>query len=448
MSNQIGLKESIYYKSPVFIQNILCSIKGVLIRRRRYSSDFMKYLDDYNTHKFNQLEELRSFCLSIKDVPYYKKLFAAVGFNPSAGDLYAEFKKLPILTKADVIANKSDIINPFYQGKVIHSSTGGTTGAGLEFPLSVEAENKQWAVCWRYREQLGIAWDTWHGWFGGKVIIPPTHSNAPFWRINRPCKQVMFSSLHLSDKNIAAFHQCIRDKKLTWLHGYSANINLLASLIVSIHLEPITSVKFITTGSDNLLDSYRATMKKAFPNATIATHYAQSECVANISEMPNGKMFVDEDFSYVELIPFDPSQPKLRKVIGTNFVNLAFPLLRYDTGDIVTVENAGTEQEYVSKIDGREAEYLKLPNGQKIGVTFIDNFEMLKNVNAVQFYQPNIHTLVIRVETSKVLGKDIESEILSELKARLACDIDIKFDYLTKIPRTQSGKLRLLISEV
>ena len=158
-------------------------------------------------------------------------------------------------------------------------------------------------------------------------------------------------------------------------------------------------------------------------------------------------MLIDNDFSYVELIPFDSENPKLRKVIGTNFANYAFPLLRYDTGDVVTVEDNNGSL-YISKIDGRESEYLTLPNGQKIGVTFLDNFEMLKGVNAVQLYQPELDKLIIRIESLNKFSADIESTILNELKTRLSCNINIIFEYHDKIERTKSGKLRLLISDV
>jgi len=448
MSNQIGLKEKIYYSSPVAIQNLLCSIKGYFIRKRRYSKDFVECLKRYETREIDGEKELRNFLSAIASVPFYRKLYEEMNFNPLADDLHNELKKLPILSRAEVIAHKSEIINPFYKGKVLKSSTGGTTGAGLEFPLSIEAEHKQWAVCWRYRKELGIEWDTWHGWFGGKIIIPVRNNKAPYWRINKPCKQIMFSSLHLSEETVSAFHKCISTKKLTWLHGYSCNLNLLAVLILKVGLPPIETVTHITTGSDNLLDSYRETIKKAFPNASIHTHYAMSECVANVSEAKDGKMYVDDDFAYMELLPFDEEKPHLRKIIGTGFVNYAFPLVRYDTGDVAAIDYDEKGNMYIARIEGREAEYLKLPNGQKVGVTFIDNFETFKKIKAAQIYQPDINTLIIRVERNADYDLKEEHDIINEVSERLSYPMTIRVEYVDKIPRTKSGKLRLIISDI
>lgn len=448
MSNRIGIKERLYYSSPVFIQNVLCCLKGYFIRKRRYSKEFMSFLQKYEARDYKGIDELRNFLYDIKNVPYYKALYEKFGFNPESDNLYAEIKKLPILSRADVLANKNLIINPFFKGDYLLSSTGGTTGAGLEFPLSIEAERKQWAVCWRYRESLGIKWDTWHGWFGGKILIPPQKKGSPYWRINRPCKQVMFSSLHLSEETVSCFHRCIREKRLSWLHGYSCNLNLLAVLILKMKLEPIETVKFVTTGSDNLLDSYRATIRRAFPNAQVHTHYAMSECVANISEDRCGKMIVDDDFAYMELLPFDDEKPNLRKIIGTGFTNYAFPLVRYDTGDVAAVEYDEKGKMYISRIEGREAEYLKLPNGQKIGVTFIDNFESFRKIKAAQLYQPDINTLIVRVERNADYDMQEEHDIIKEIEGRLSCHMEIKVEYVEKIERTKSGKLRLIISDI
>lgn len=448
MSNRIGFKEQIYYSSPVCIQNLLCCIKGYFIRKRRYSKEFMQCLKLYESKAFDGHEELRRFLQKIADVPYYKRLYKEKNFNPNAENLQEEIRKLPVLTRAEVIANKRDIVNPYFKGPVLLSSTGGTTGAGLEFPLSIEAEHKQWAVCWRYRENLGIKWDTWHGWFGGKIIIPVHKHKPPYWRINYPCRQVMFSSLHLSEETVAFFHKCIYERKLSWLHGYSCNLNLLAVLILKMGLKPIDTVSFVTTGSDNLLDSYRKTIKKAFPNAQVCTHYAMSECVANISETKDGRMFVDEDFAYMELLPFDDEKPQLRKIIGTGFVNYAFPLVRYDTGDVAAIDYDNNGEMYITRIEGREAEYLKLSNGQKIGVTFIDNFESFKKIKAAQIYQPDINTLIIRVEKNADYDLNEEWNIIKEVKERLSCPMNITVEYVDKIERTKSGKLRLIISDI
>ena len=91
---------------------------------------------------------------------------------------------------------------------------------------------------------------------------------------------------------------------------------------------------------------------------------------------------------------------------------------------------------------------MKLPNGQKVGVTFIDNFETFKKIKAAQIYQPDINTLIIRVERNADYDLKEEHDIINEVSERLSYPMTIRVEYVDKIPRTKSGKLRLIISDI
>ena len=78
-------------------------------------------------------------------------------------------------------------------------------------------------------------------------------------------------------------------------------------------------------------------MEKAF-NVPIMNHYGQAEGVANFSQINKDGYLVDEDYSVVEFIKTDHKNKY--KVIGTSLYNLAFPLIRYDTQDIVDIKES------------------------------------------------------------------------------------------------------------
>ena len=52
------------------------------------------------------------------------------------------------------------------------------------------------------------------------------------------------------------------------------------------------------------------------------------------------------------------------KIVATNFNNPAFPLIRYDTGDLarITYENG---EVFAEEILGRSEDYVMLPNGNR-----------------------------------------------------------------------------------
>ena len=448
MAEKLSVLNKIYYKLPVCLQNVMCGIKGYLVNKRRYNKKFYQYLKLYENKNVIPVDELRHFLQEAKNVPFYEKLFCKCGFDINGENIYKELQKLPILSKNDVVENQKQIINPRYEGEVIEIGTSGTTGAGLFFPMAVDAEVRQWAVWWRYRRNLGIQIGTWCGWFGGKIMVSKNQQKPPYWRINKAAKQIMFSYLHLSLDTIELYYNEIKNRSLPWLHGYACNIYLLSFLIKEKGLPPLDCVKFVTTGSDNLLDSYRVLIQQVFPRAKVHQHYGLAEEVANFSEDRNGVIHVDEDFAYVEFIPLSDNEPDLCRIIGTGFCNPAFPLIRYDTGDIARVQYDEYGKIQVLMIDGRGTEYIKLPGGKRIGITGLDNFEYLTKIKAAQYVQKTLNLIIVRVVKGEGYDEKEENALLNEIYTRVPQEVIVKIEYVDEIKRTKSGKIRLIISEI
>lgn len=436
----------IYDKSPIFIQHLMCSIKGFLIKRKRFNKNFKKYLNLYESNLIDKELELRCFLHDIKDVPYYKTLFLENNFDINAVDIYKEIKKLPILTKNEVKKHLDDIINKSYKGEVYTINTSGTTGGGLIFPCSRDMENRRFAVCWRFRRKYGIQLDMWCAWFGGRTIISPKNTKPPYWRINYPGKQCMFSSYHLNIKTVDFYYNQIKCKEYKWLHGYPSQISLLSSLILEKGLQPLLSVKYITFSSENLLNNQIQVISRAFPNALLRQHYGLTEGVAKISQSLEGDWIVEEDFAYVEFIPIEEDATKC-KIVGTGFSNRAFPLVRYDTGDIVEVEYLSNNSIKIISIDGRKEDFITLPNGVKLGR--LDHiFKDMLNIIEAQIHQISLYEVEFKIVKASAYTNKDEEKLLNEIKSRLGDEISITLVYVDKIPRTKSGKLRLVISDI
>lgn len=157
----------------------------------------------------------------------------------------------------------------------------------------------------------------------------------------------------------------IERRKLSWLHGNASRLCYLSRLIVEKGVEPIRCVRFVTTASENLLPQNVAEIQRAFPAAMIRTHYGMTEGVANFSQTRDGTWRIDDDFAHVEFIPIDPKEPERCRIVGTNFSNPAFPLIRYDMGDIAVVKWKGGRP-ILQYIEGRVNERITLCNNNII----------------------------------------------------------------------------------
>ncbi len=444
----MDIKRIIYNNSNVLIQNILCSLKGYIIRLQRYNRNFFIELDRYENNYYVPEDALRDILNSASNCEYYKKIIIKNNINLNATNIFEELKKFPILKREYVASNYESFINKQYKGKTFKIGTSGTTGTSLVFPCSVDRNNKQWAIWWRYWRKLGIDFNTMCGHFGGQIVVPINHNKPPYWRYNYFGRQFFFSPYHLSINTIEDYYNKIKSAKLTWLHGHAHNLTLLSSLIIERDLDPIKSVMFITTGADSLFQRQRQIINHAFPKSMIRQHYGMSEAVCNISENINGELKVDEDFGYVEFVPIDNINQSLFKIIATGFNNHPFPLIRYDTGDLATIDFKQDGSITVVQIDGRTTDCLMLPNGRRISSTSITNFEYTTKVREVQFIQKDLYNIILRVVRRQGFSSKDEKEVINTLRKRLPKEVNIIVEYVDKIERTKSGKIKYIISLV
>lgn len=446
-----------YQHAPIPLQNLGVSLKGYQLNRRRYRGDFDEILsnakvrDEWNRDELQayQRNRLRSFLEIAEKAPFWRDRFEKHGVHPAGEHPFKELSKLPVLTKNEV-KNAEKPLRPesINDSSIYECHTSGTTGSGLQFKQTREAIQEQWAIWWRYRSRLGLNRNTWCGYFGGRPIVPAEQSKPPYWRVNYPGRQIMFSIYHLSPYTIDDYVAEIHNRGLKWLHGYPSALAMIATGAENRSIDSPSPVKTITTGAETLFDHQRNAIEQAF-SAGVYQHYGLAEAVANISECPRGNLHVDEDFAYTEFLPQKDSGEK--RIVGTNWSNPAFPLLRYDTGDLAKGPSqscqCGLPGRTVGSLLGRAEDYVVLPDGTRIGR--LDHiFKDAQAVSEAQIYQPNRECVVLRIVPREKFTERTKREILSKARDRLGADVAINIEYREEIPRTESGKIKFVISDV
>lgn len=452
--------ENLYQKLPIALQNAACSYQGRRIRRRRYNDAFHSILNEYISRrslspqsllKFRN-ERLRRFIThAALSVPFYLDAFASRRIDPEEIQSLADLTRLPILTKSEAQANllalRSTVVS---ERDTIMAHTSGTTGRGLAFPKTHSAEHEQWAVWWRYRIELGIEFDTPCGVFGARAIVPTKQNKPPFWRYDKPSRQVHLSGYHLKEENLSHYVSEIKRSGVAWLHGFPSYLTLLASHLVNSKDDLRGQIAHVTTAAESLLTHQRELIEKAF-DCRIYQHYGLAEGVANISECPHGKLHVDEDFSAVEFIRCDNTD--CYRIVGTNFTNDAFPLLRYDTGDVAYGLNeesdcpCGVRSRTVTSIDGRVEDYVVLTDGTKIGrMDYI--FRDMTTIREAQIMQRAPGRIQIRIVRAREYAERDEKKLLDEIEKFLGEEMQSDIEYVDSLQRGKTGKLRFVVSEI
>lgn len=449
----LNTAEQLYYLMPCFIQNWIIQLRGAKIQKLRFGTAFHNTLSEYQNHLQFSEEELKNYqnselskaLINAIKSPYWVTQFQKYGVEVNADNAFTEIAKLPILGKQDTKTYNNEIVIKTLDEKIIDSTTGGTTGTAVYCPQTETMLNRQWAAWWRYRIDNGIEFGTWCAWFAGKVVVPSNTTKPPFWRVNIPGKQLMFSALHLSKKNAPLYFDQLKSKKIPWIHGYPSQISLLASYFEGLNLSVWPELRLITFASETLLPIHEKIISRVF-KVPYRQHYGLMEGVANISQMKDGVLRSDDDFSYTELIPLEGSTSYCR-IIGTNFSNHAFPLFRYDTGDIAKVKYNANKEPVILGIEGRVEDYLALPNGNRFG-PFSLIAKDLTNVLECQMIQKTKDKFILKVVKGSGYGEKDENNIRRVIDFRMSCKVDFSIDYIDKIPRAKSGKLRAVVSEI
>lgn len=449
--------KSLYDLSPRVLQNLAISAKGWQLKRRRRGGEFDALLSEaLNRMELSPRElqtyreqRLQRFLEIASESSFWCERFDQYGVNVTSEEPFNELSKLPVLTKQDVKqADRSLKPRSVSSDNLLDCHTSGTTGGGLQFVQTKRALQEQWAIWWRYRRRHGIDRDTWHGYFGGIPIVPLTTNSPPLWRVNYPDRQVMFSTYHLKPEHVESYVAEINDRNLAWLHGYPSALALLANMMLDADIPAPSSAQTVTIGAETLFDHQCEAIQEAF-EVSVRQHYGLEEAVVNISECSEGTLHVDEDFAHVEFIPRNSGEGY--RIIGTNWTNPAFPLLRYDTGDIATLAESncpcGCHGRVVDSLLGRQDDYVVLPDGARVGR--LDHiFKDLESVREAQIYQPDREQVVFRVVPGDGYDDNTESAILKNARTRLGGDLDVSVTPVEEIERTNSGKMKFVVSDI
>ena len=444
--------ERLYETLPITAQQTICSLEGWRVNRKRYDTRFLSILrsaeersgwSNANVATYRDLRLLEFIRTAVSKSRHYDGPSYPLNDIKNLHDL----KNLPILTKTEV-QNALDAIEVRDRQDQMNVHTSGTTGAGLRFVSSTQAVQEQWAVWWRYRRWHGIKLGTWCGYFGGRPIVPIDQKSGPWWRYNRPGRQIIFSGYHMSPDRLNEYVIELRRSKPPWLHGYPSLLSLLANFLLDRNDDLGYPLRWVTTGAENLLPHQREVISQAF-GVLPRQHYGSAEAVANISECDRGSLHVDEDFSATEFIPVDIG-PSCR-IVGTNFTNPLFPLMRYDTGDLATISDdeclCGRPGRIIEELDGRNDDYVVLPDGSLVGR--LDHiFKDLVHIRESQIYQTERTSITILVVPGPRYDTDHEERLLQEARNRLGTSLQINIERVADLQRSARGKLRLVVSEL
>lgn len=442
-----------YYALPSGLKDVVASGYGLIERRARYGWHYFRFLrfleesqwwenDALVAYQRDQVEQfLRA---TLQATPYY-----------SSREVYRtaqNIEQLPLLPKQEVRKHVGELRSSLRM-KTRVGQTSGTTGTPLTFPISMECFQREYAF-----RALHYSWGGVRLNSAEKIAICAGHPIAfhgrtrpPFWVHDHANRWLLLSSYHLTQKNLRAYVKELELYQPVLIGGYPSSIYLLAAAYLR-YGQVSLPLRAVFTGSETLFPFQRELIERAF-GVKVFNWYGNSEMCANIVECEKGEMHLKLEHSYVEVLdehdnPCGPGETG--RLVCTGFGNYAFPLVRYDVGDLVTVSKlvksrCGRGGLLINEVVGREEDYIFTPDGRMVGR--LDHlFKGVDNVIEAQLQQDKLDELTIRIVKSSTFTRENEFDILRQARQRLGDAIRLKVEYVDAIPRGKNGKFRFIQS--
>lgn len=450
----MAVLQRIYDHAPVFVQNVMCTLSGYQKCRHRYGRaywEYRKFLEEFDGWPLErqedyQREQLQDFLrFAVKHSPFYAELYRGIDLDDIKG--VDDLKKLPTVDKETLRRNIDTIITA-KNSKRVESHTGGTTGKSLTVVFTERDYMERMAMLDHFKARVGFVHRKMkRATFNGKHIIPPGQKSKVFWRYNASCKQMIYSSFHLSEGNMKAYVDSLNAFCPDALDGFFTSMCDVASYIERHGMEVKFRPVAIFPTSETLTKTGRELLERVF-HCKVYDQYASSEGAPFVTECPHQRLHMELASGVIEHMSEDDTE-----ILVTSFTTHGTPLIRYRIGDRMRFGGpeascgCGLLAPLVEEIQGRRLDFLYTPEGAKINAGNVAN--VLKNLpNAIvraQFRQERMDALTVLLEVDSQRYKpDHEMLLRQEIAHKFGVDMAVEICVVDEIPREKSGKFRMI----
>ncbi|MFV0347384.1 MAG: phenylacetate--CoA ligase family protein [Halodesulfovibrio sp.] len=433
----------------------------VAIRRKRVPTAWLKFLNNLAHKTPEEVRDIQLFRLGEQlryfhaKNPFYRAIMEKAGIDATAPIGWEEFRRLPVLTKTALQADKEKMKtqDPSLQ-VVAENMTGGSTGR----PLAFWQDSEYWAAA-------GAADSFVRSWWG----VPPVCRTHGLWGSDRDlgernwkeriaaslCRIRTVDSFRMSNERIEAFIADVVAWKPEYIMGYASSLHLIAKYLLERDMRLEGPVAIRST-AETLFPEQRADIEKAF-SSKVYNFYGSRECnnIAAECTAQNG-LHVLAGTRIVEIVNERNEVVEhgtVGKIVVTDLVNRAFPFIRYEIGDLgaMTSEpcSCGLPFDRLSQVTGRVSDVLVSARGDLVHGEYVTHlFYGMKGVKSFQVVQENYNELILNVEKDESCTGELNLDHAIEGIRKAMGDIAVHVKFLEGTERGSSGKHRFIISKV
>lgn len=402
--------------------------------------------------QLTRLQRLLSYAQA--NVPYYRTLFAEIGFNPTEINALSDLILLPLLDKSK-IRNNIDALKSTKAHKLTRFNTGGSSGEPLVFYIGNERVSHDVAAKWRATRWWGVDIGDPEIVVWGSPIELGAQDSIRVLR-DRLFRSKLLPAFEMSEQKLTMFLREIRSHRPKMLFGYPSALSHIARHAEKIGMQMNDlgiQTAFVT--SERLYDDQRQQISRIF-GCTVANGYGGRDAGFIAHECTAGNMHITAEDIIVEIIdshgiPLPSGQSG--EIVVTHLASGDFPFIRYRTGDVGTLDDklcdCGRGLPLLKEIQGRTTDFVVAQNGTVMhGLALIYILRNLSQISAFKIIQENLNLTRVWIVSEAGLDPVINETIKREFQLRLGQNVEIMIEQVTQIPVEKSGKFRYVISKV
>jgi phenylacetate-CoA ligase len=402
-----------------------------------------------------QAKQLRDFLVDVGTrVPYYRDLFARLGFDPAAVASVADLAALPLLTKSEIRAHTQDM-KATGHGSLSRYNTGGSSGEPLVFFIGKARKSHDVAAKWRATRWWDVDIGDTEAVIWGSPIEHGAQDRMRLWR-DRLFRSTLLPAFEMSESRVDGFIAWIRQHRPTMLFGYPSALSFIARQAArkGVRLDDLgIRVAFVT--SERLYDDQRQAIARIF-GCRVANGYGGRDAGFIAHECPGGGLHISAEDIVVEII--DPEGRPLPagqagEIVVTHLATGDFPFVRYRTGDVAALDDrpcsCGRGLPMLRDLQGRTTDFVVAADGTTMhGLALIYIVRDRPGIRGFRIVQETLQLTRVELVVAEDFDRAQVPEIVAAFRQRLGAAVEIRVEFVEAIAPERSGKYRYVVSRV
>jgi phenylacetate-CoA ligase len=333
------------------------------------------------------------------------------------------------------------------------ASTGGTTGTPVRLLRSPGAVVVEQICRDRMLRTLGV--DPFQARIAvlrADSIKDPADQNPPYWKHVLGGRRLVLSSSHLSAATLPAYLDAIRDFRAEILWVHPSMLEVLCRLLK--RSGETLQIRGVLASSEVLRPEVWL-LAESLLGCRIVDCYGQAERVSYAHASTPQQYYFLPGYAYVELLPHSQDEGgSLFEIVGTSLWNLAMPLVRYRTGDVIRIRGRPNQRELeeiayglrpFSELQGRSRDVLLTPDCQSIipGLSHIPRG--IRNLLRLQIIQERPDHIILRALTTEDFSQEDAEHLTRNARQKIPAMVRIDVQIADTLYRTAGGKTPFVI---